>query len=78
MKLGLDGTGEKCWTYFMYDGYIERVYSTEVRKLIEENMINRENMRPQLKKAMTHVNTFRTPWKTRFEKNIRKILQNNI
>lgn len=61
---------------FMYDGYIERVFSSNIRTLVAEKMLNPDNMRPQLKKALTHVRSYRSPWKTRFAKNMRKCLTN--
>ena len=57
----------------MYDGYIERVFSNKVRNDIEKKLINKDNMRPQLAKAIKHLDNYKDSWNVMFGKNLKKI-----
>ena len=55
----------------IYDGYIERVFSNKVRDDIEEKMVNKNNMRPILVKAIKHISDYKDDWKTMFGDNLK-------
>ena len=59
----------------IYDGYIERVFSNKVRDDIEKKMINKNNMRPSLVKAIKHVADYKENWKTMFGNNLKQLQQ---
>ena len=64
---------------FFYKGYIERVYSNEVRDIIcnrYDEVKSTANLRPYLTRALEHVQIYEKTWSGRFEENLNIIEQN--